>query len=461
MKVLIPLISILSLALAEPPVGEGYAAARSGYDYNYEDDHGHDHTNDFQRSPSQEYLPPATRSFGSSRNAVSTEYGPPSARTSSTRSGLSQTYGPPHARSGPSQQYGVPNARSSAQHTPAARALSTEYGVPSARSTPSGLYGAPAVRSGLSQEYGVPPVSSDIARTPSAQYGAPELRTPSEEYGVPSQRSFEHSPSQQYGPPAARNSQFSGNSLSQEYGVPLARSGDFHDSHTTARSNPRAFVSSSSRSFKGSVHVGARSIPGSRGAASARNAGSYSQEAAAPSQTYGAPSQRDVSESYTVASARGVSQEYGVPASRAAEHKTGAVASSYSAASARSGLSDTYGPPSLRDSMSSEHEGYSYARDGVNEELNQEPANYDFAYKVNDYESGSEFGHTETRQDNRAEGSYFVVLPDGTKQVVEYEADERGFKPRISVEPAELARSAGYDDNAAELVDARQADGPY
>lgn len=47
----------------------------------------------------------------------------------------------------------------------------------------------------------------------------------------------------------------------------------------------------------------------------------------------------------------------------------------------------------------------------------QEPANYDFAYKVNDYMSGSDFGHQESRQDNRAEGSYFVVLPDGTKQV--------------------------------------------
>ncbi|XP_075987492.1 uncharacterized protein LOC142984066 [Anticarsia gemmatalis] len=450
MKVFIPLLCIVSMALAEAPLDVGYPSARSSHDHNHEHnhEHGHDDSHDFQRSLSQEYLPPAAPS---SRNAPFTEYGPPSARTSSTRSGLSQTYGPPHARSGPSQQYGVPNARSSAQHTPATRALSTEYGVPNARSTPSGLYGAPAARSGLSQEYGVPSVSSDIARTPSTQYGPPELRTPSEEYGVPSQRSFEHSPSQQYGPPAARNSQFSRSS---------ARSGDFHDSHTTPRSITRSFASSSSRSSKGSSQFGARSSPRSHGAASARNAGSYSQ-AAAPSQTYGAPSQRDVSESYTVASARGVSQEYGVPASRAAEHKTGAVASSYSAASARSGLSDTYGPPSLRDSMSSEHEGYSYARDGVNEELNQEPANYDFAYKVNDYESGSEFGHTETRQDNRAEGSYFVVLPDGTKQVVEYEADERGFKPRISVEPAELARSAGYDDNAAELVDARQADGPY
>ncbi|CAG5020699.1 unnamed protein product [Parnassius apollo] len=70
-----------------------------------------------------------------------------------------------------------------------------------------------------------------------------------------------------------------------------------------------------------------------------------------------------------------------------------------------------------------------------------EPANYKFSYKVSDYESGSDFGHVENRQDDKAEGTYFVVLLDGTKQVVEYEADEDGFKPRISVIPADTASS--------------------
>ncbi|CAG4948246.1 unnamed protein product [Parnassius apollo] len=69
----------------------------------------------------------------------------------------------------------------------------------------------------------------------------------------------------------------------------------------------------------------------------------------------------------------------------------------------------------------------------------EEPANYEFSYKVSDYESGSDFGHAENRQDDKAEGTYSVVLPDGTKQVVEYEAGEDGFKPRISVIPADTS----------------------
>ncbi|RVE40973.1 hypothetical protein evm_014376 [Chilo suppressalis] len=174
-----------------------------------------------------------------------------------------------------------------------------------------------------------------------------------------------------------------------------------------------------------------------------------------------------LSDSYTAPESRSLSQEYGAPASRS-NLKTGAFAASFG--SARSSPSSTYGAPSAR--MPSEQygvpeqynalssQGYDYARNSLDELLNQEPANYDFSYKVNDYQTGSDFGHSETRQDNRAEGSYFVVLPDGTKQVVEYEADERGFKPRISVEPADAsARAGGYDDNAADL--SRAAGGPY
>lgn len=50
----------------------------------------------------------------------------------------------------------------------------------------------------------------------------------------------------------------------------------------------------------------------------------------------------------------------------------------------------------------------------------QEPANYNFGYMVNDYEEGTDFGHHEERQDERAEGEYHVVLPDGRKQVSYY-----------------------------------------
>lgn len=52
---------------------------------------------------------------------------------------------------------------------------------------------------------------------------------------------------------------------------------------------------------------------------------------------------------------------------------------------------------------------------------------------------------------------YIISL--SSLQVVEYEADERGFKPRISVEPVDDGSGGGYDDNAQDL--ARGAGGPY
>lgn len=47
----------------------------------------------------------------------------------------------------------------------------------------------------------------------------------------------------------------------------------------------------------------------------------------------------------------------------------------------------------------------------------QEPANYNFGYMVNDFQEGTDFGHHEERQEERAQGEYHVVLPDGRKQV--------------------------------------------
>ncbi|KAG6463884.1 hypothetical protein O3G_MSEX014130 [Manduca sexta] len=77
---------------------------------------------------------------------------------------------------------------------------------------------------------------------------------------------------------------------------------------------------------------------------------------------------------------------------------------------------------------------------------NTEPAKYNFGYMVKDQE-GTEFGHHEERQEQRAQGEYHVVLPDGKKQTVNYEADEQGFKPQISYQDTDVSRS-GYDNNA-------------
>lgn len=85
-------------------------------------------------------------------------------------------------------------------------------------------------------------------------------------------------------------------------------------------------------------------------------------------------------------------------------------------------------------------------------------------------EFGNDFGHKESRAGAQTSGVYTVLLPDGRKQIVRYEADENGFKPRISYEEAAsvlgsktpaLADAAfgGYDKNANSLDDHLQ--GPY
>ncbi|XP_018572515.1 pro-resilin-like [Anoplophora glabripennis] len=61
-----------------------------------------------------------------------------------------------------------------------------------------------------------------------------------------------------------------------------------------------------------------------------------------------------------------------------------------------------------------------------------EPANYQFEYHVEDPPSGNDFGHQEERQGDVAKGKYFVLLPDGRLQTVEYTADLDGYKPKIS-----------------------------
>ncbi|KAM3968957.1 uncharacterized protein ACR2FA_002620 [Aphomia sociella] len=91
-----------------------------------------------------------------------------------------------------------------------------------------------------------------------------------------------------------------------------------------------------------------------------------------------------------------------------------------------------------------------FGRNGL-DDANPEPANYNFGYMVNDYQEGTDFGHHEERQEERAQGEYHVVLPDGRKQTVSYEADERGFKPQISYQDNDFdahGRSNGYDSNS-------------
>lgn len=64
---------------------------------------------------------------------------------------------------------------------------------------------------------------------------------------------------------------------------------------------------------------------------------------------------------------------------------------------------------------------------------------------MEDAASGNDFGHQEARQGDVAQGKYFVLLPDGRRQIVEYTADLGGYKPRISYEQV----GGGYNYPAA------------
>ncbi|KAJ8964293.1 hypothetical protein NQ317_016582, partial [Molorchus minor] len=79
----------------------------------------------------------------------------------------------------------------------------------------------------------------------------------------------------------------------------------------------------------------------------------------------------------------------------------------------------------------------------VNSLLGFEPANYQFQYHVQDAPSGNDFGHEEERQGGVARGKYFVLLPDGRLQTVEYTADQDGYKPKISYEQVSNGYGSG------------------
>ncbi|KAM7342862.1 cuticular protein 56F [Cochliomyia hominivorax] len=104
--------------------------------------------------------------------------------------------------------------------------------------------------------------------------------------------------------------------------------------------------------------------------------------------------------------------------------------------------------------------GYGGQQNGYGAEENYGPAKYEFKYDVQDYESGNDFGHMESRDGDLAVGRYYVLLPDGRKQIVDYEADQNGYRPTIRYEQVNGGQGAGaggrggynngggYDSNA-------------
>lgn len=76
------------------------------------------------------------------------------------------------------------------------------------------------------------------------------------------------------------------------------------------------------------------------------------------------------------------------------------------------------------------------------------PPKYEYNYEVQAAEeSGAEFGHKEFRENESTKGVYHVLLPDGRMQVVEYEADENGYRPKIRYDETGYpnARQSGFN----------------
>uniref|UniRef100_A0A2H1WG73 SFRICE_005180 n=1 Tax=Spodoptera frugiperda TaxID=7108 RepID=A0A2H1WG73_SPOFR len=257
----------------------------------------------------------------------------------------------------------------------------------------------------------LPPQSGGGA--PSAVYGAPgggfQRQTDAVFRNRGSSRAGGRRPSTQYGAPHSGQGQF--NTPSTQYGAPGQGS-----QPSSQYGAPSAQFGSQSGQF-----------------------GSPSTQYGAPSAQYGAPSAQfgSPSSQYGAPSASAPSQQYGAPGfGGAGGHSQGG---SFGGQSYRGQeQSRQYLPPG----SGSGANGY-----GADDGSNGEPANYNFEYMVKDDESGNDFGHRESRQGDRAEGLYYVLLPDGRKQTVQYEADQDGYKPKISYEDTGLGQG-GYDRNS-------------
>ncbi|XP_037072179.1 pro-resilin-like [Pollicipes pollicipes] len=110
------------------------------------------------------------------------------------------------------------------------------------------------------------------------------------------------------------------------------------------------------------------------------------------------------------------------------------VRSGYGAPAAASGPD-----PSVRSSYGAP----AGAASGPEPNIAEEPAAYNFEYAVKDEESGNDFGQQETRDGDSTSGSYYVLMPDGRMQIVNYSVDgDSGFVVDIQYEEPELSGAA-------------------
>ncbi|KAJ8681973.1 hypothetical protein QAD02_017765 [Eretmocerus hayati] len=117
----------------------------------------------------------------------------------------------------------------------------------------------------------------------------------------------------------------------------------------------------------------------------------------------------------------------------------------------------TYGvPDNSASNFAGGRGGYARQHQHDDNGWNNEPAKYSFRYHVNDPPSNNDFGHEESRDGSRVEGTYFVLLPDGRRQVVNYIADEHGYRPTITYETSNDLQGSNDLRSASQ-----NGEGPY
>lgn len=83
-----------------------------------------------------------------------------------------------------------------------------------------------------------------------------------------------------------------------------------------------------------------------------------------------------------------------------------------------------------------------------------EDAKYEFQYAVKD-DFGNDFGHQEARDGDNTQGSYYVQLPDGRLQRVQYYVDgDSGYQAEVTYEG-----EARYDSVSRESRESRESYG--
>ncbi|XP_012525086.2 pro-resilin [Monomorium pharaonis] len=394
--------------------------------------------------PVNSYLPPRTGTPGANggRTDLSTQYGAPdfnngggvnrnSGATSFTGTGGNG------AGNGPSKLYDVPiGGNAGGNGLGQFQGNGFRGGQSSSSKAANGGFGEDRGNTGKpSTSYGVPDASGNNG----GAFGnvANEGR-PSTSYGVPGMSGFGENRGNVGRP-------------STSYGVPDAignNRGGFGNEGTGGRPPTSYGVPGVNGNHEGGNNGNASPPSSSYGVPGANNENTNSKglfndgkSNGGPSSNYGSPNEN--------AFGGGLSTSYGLPNRNGNGNSGGLNGGSFVNGEANGYPSG--GPNGNAKNFG--HDNGSFGRGGERDsgggyndnaqEGNTEPAKYEFSYKVKDQQTGSEYSHTETRDGDRAQGEFNVLLPDGRKQIVEYEADQDGFKPQIRYE-GEANVGGGY-----------------